>query len=224
MEDTDGIELTWGNHKAIIEILKKIGKREGFGAVLADGSKKASERIGKGSERFVVHCCKQEPGMHDPRVSPGYLGDHICDSAPGRHTSGIKEGDVSIRTVDNFGLCKFHLIIVPKLDLAKMLKTVTGWDTDFNEVQRAGLRSAHLRQAFTSREGITPKDTQFQDCKRPVGDPPIKSGPVIGVVLDQDEYQKKVFEKMEWDFKTGKPLKTSLDRVGLERVAKALWQ
>lgn len=222
-EEAGGIELTWGNHEAILEILDKIGKREGFGAVLADGSKKASERIGRGSERFVVHCCRQEPGMHDPRVSLGYLGDHICDSAPGRHTSGIKEGDVSIRTVDNFGLCKFHLIIAPNLDLAEMLKTITGWDTDIDEVQQAGLRSAHLRQAFTSREGITPKDMLFQDCKRPVGDPPIESGPVGGVVLNQDEYQKKVFERMEWDLESGKPLKRSLNRVGLERVAKALW-
>lgn len=111
----------------------------------------------------------------------------------------------------------------PELDFAEMLHSVTGWDTDIDEVQRAGLRSAHLRQAFTSREGITPKDTQLQDCKRPVGDPPAESGPKAGVVLDQDAYQRKVFKNMEWDLETGKPLKESLIRVGLEEVARSLW-
>lgn len=222
-EDTGGIELTWGNHKSIIEMLDKMGKREGFGDVLADGSKKASERIGRGSERFAVHVRRQAPGMHDPRISPGYLGDYTCDSAPGRHTSSVKEGDTTFRTLDNLGLCRFHFILDPELDFAEMLHSVTGWDTDIDEVQRAGLRSAHLRQAFTSREGITPKDTQLQDCKRPVGDPPAESGPKTGVVLDQDAYQEKVFKNLEWDLETGKPLKESLIRVDLEEVARSLW-
>ena len=222
-EDTGGIEMTWGNHKSIIEMLDKIGKREGFGDVLADGSKKASERIGRGSEKFVVHCCRQEPGMHDPRVASNYLYPHICDSAPGRHTPGLNEGDISVRIIDNFGLCKFHWILDPEIDWAEMLNSATGWDTDSNEVQLAGLRSAHLRQAFTAREGITPKDTQFQNCKRPVGDPPAESGPTAGIIMDQNEYQKKAFKNLEWDLKTGKPLKESLIRVGLEDVARSLY-
>ena len=51
-EETDGIELTWGNAEAMIAVLEKLARREGFGAILADGAEKAAERIGKGSENM----------------------------------------------------------------------------------------------------------------------------------------------------------------------------
>ncbi|MBI1293749.1 aldehyde ferredoxin oxidoreductase [bacterium] len=66
-EDTDGIDLTWGNADAVIAMIHKIGKREGFGNVLADGVKRAAEKIGKGSERFALHVKGQELPMHEPR-------------------------------------------------------------------------------------------------------------------------------------------------------------
>ena len=85
-EDTDGLELTWGNSTAIIALLKKIINREGFGALLADGSRKAAERIGKGSEKFAVHAGGQEPGMHDGRYDPLMGVAYMADPTPGRHT------------------------------------------------------------------------------------------------------------------------------------------
>lgn len=66
--DTDGLELTWGDHTAILELLQRMGNREGFGAVLADGSKKAAEQIGKGSEKFCMEVKGLETPMHDPRA------------------------------------------------------------------------------------------------------------------------------------------------------------
>jgi aldehyde:ferredoxin oxidoreductase len=54
-KDTGGIELTWGNHKAMVEMTEKMGRREGFGDLLADGVKVAAERIGKGAERYAIH-------------------------------------------------------------------------------------------------------------------------------------------------------------------------
>jgi len=47
--DTDGLELRWGNSEAIVAMVEKLARREGFGAVLADGVRKAAERIGQGS-------------------------------------------------------------------------------------------------------------------------------------------------------------------------------
>ena len=87
-KDTDGIELTWGNAAGMLALLEKMAKREGFGAVLADGTKKASEKIGRGSEEWAIHVGGQEPGMHDPRVWPGRGLAYICDPTPGRHTAG----------------------------------------------------------------------------------------------------------------------------------------
>ena len=83
--DTEGIELTWGNAPAIIALLEKIVMRSGFGDVLADGVKRAAERIGKGTDAFAMHIHSQEPGMHDPRFSP-YRGlGYISSATPGRH-------------------------------------------------------------------------------------------------------------------------------------------
>lgn len=84
--DTDGLELRWGNAPALVALTEKIIKREGLGDLLADGVKKAAERIGKGSERFAVHCGGMEAPMHDPKFDPGYGISYSCEPTPGRHT------------------------------------------------------------------------------------------------------------------------------------------
>ena len=65
-EDTDGLELTWGNAEAIVELTKMMGERRGIGDVLADGVKVAAEKLGEGSEAFAMHIGGQELPMHDP--------------------------------------------------------------------------------------------------------------------------------------------------------------
>jgi Aldehyde:ferredoxin oxidoreductase len=65
--DTDGIELTWGNIEAALKMVKKIGLREGIGNILAEGSAKAAQKIGKGSEEYVVAVKGLELPAHDPR-------------------------------------------------------------------------------------------------------------------------------------------------------------
>lgn len=66
-EDTGGIELTFGNEKAIVELIEKIGKREGIGDLLAEGTKRAAAKIGRGAEHFALHVKGQELPMHEPR-------------------------------------------------------------------------------------------------------------------------------------------------------------
>ena len=65
--DTDGIELTWGNIEAALKMVEKIAKREGIGNVLAEGSAKAAQKIGKGAEEYVVAVKGLELPAHDPR-------------------------------------------------------------------------------------------------------------------------------------------------------------
>jgi aldehyde:ferredoxin oxidoreductase len=86
--DTDGIELTWGNSKAIIEMLKKICTREGIGDILAEGAMRASAEIGKGSEKFAMHVGGEMVPMHDPRCTPGWGATYVSDPAPARHVRG----------------------------------------------------------------------------------------------------------------------------------------
>jgi len=84
--DTGGLELRWGDGKAIEALLGLMARREGFGDVLADGVRKAAERIGRGAERFAIHAGGQEPGMHDARLDPMMGVSFSADPTPGRHT------------------------------------------------------------------------------------------------------------------------------------------
>ncbi len=94
-DDTDGLELTWGNSTAIIELVKKMINREGFGDLLADGCKKASEKIGKGSEKYAITSMGQELGMHSPKVFRTLGASFAFDPTPGRHTTATLDMYVS---------------------------------------------------------------------------------------------------------------------------------
>ena len=67
-EDTDGLKLEWGNAKLLLQLVDMIAHREGFGDVLADGAVRASHRIGRGSEQYVLAVKGQEYPMHEPRI------------------------------------------------------------------------------------------------------------------------------------------------------------
>jgi aldehyde:ferredoxin oxidoreductase len=84
--ETDGIDLTWGNAEAMLAMLDKMIAREGLGDVLADGVKRAAEKIGKNSEQYAMHSGGQEVGYHDPRNDPGFATAYQCEPTPGRHT------------------------------------------------------------------------------------------------------------------------------------------
>lgn len=66
--DLDGIRLTWGNADAMVALLHKIGKREGVGDLLADGTKPAAERLGRDLTDMLVEVKGVEVPMHDPRA------------------------------------------------------------------------------------------------------------------------------------------------------------
>jgi len=87
-EDTGGLELTWGNTEAIVALIKKMINREGIGDLLADGTKIAATKIGKGSIEFAIQAGGQEPAMHDGRNDPGFNVHYSLEPTPGRHTLG----------------------------------------------------------------------------------------------------------------------------------------
>ena len=89
-EDTGGLELTWGNTPAIIALIEKMVRREGIGDILADGSKAAARRIGKGAGRYAMHAGGQELPMHDGRNDPGFSLHYSVEATPGRHTLGAQ--------------------------------------------------------------------------------------------------------------------------------------
>ena len=97
-EDTDGLELTFGNAQALVEMVERIALRKGLGDILAEGAKRASERIGKGSSEYAIHVKGEELPMHDPRYRQG-MGLHYTVNASGPdHCSGIMD-DLAIKKI-----------------------------------------------------------------------------------------------------------------------------
>lgn len=70
-EDTGGVKLEFGSPDGAIEMMSKIAKREGFGDVLAEGSRIAAQKIGHGTEDLTAEIKGLEVPMHDPRASHG---------------------------------------------------------------------------------------------------------------------------------------------------------
>jgi aldehyde:ferredoxin oxidoreductase len=85
-EITGGLELKFGDVKLIVDLIHKIARREGIGDLLAEGTKRVSEKLGQGSEHFAMHVKGLELPAYDPRAAKitglGYVtanrgGDHI---------------------------------------------------------------------------------------------------------------------------------------------------
>ena len=83
-EDTDGLELTWGNADAMIKMAQKLAYREGIGDLLADGVKEASRKLGKGSEEFAIHM-KGQDSADAYRVFKGWGFGVSTSPVAGRH-------------------------------------------------------------------------------------------------------------------------------------------
>ncbi len=93
LTDTDGLEISFGNTDVMIELIHRIGKREGkVGDLLAEGSKVVSEKLGQGSEKFAMHVKGLELPAYDSRAAKitgvGFAtanrgGDHITSFIEG---------------------------------------------------------------------------------------------------------------------------------------------
>jgi len=247
-EDTDGLELTWGNHEAIIKLTEKIAKREGFGEVLADGVKKAAERIGGGAEEYAIHVQGQELPMHHPKKTPGYATTYKIDSTPGRHTQGgtanvegfppegmeLPENDSYngkgeihkkmsnfIHAVNCAGLCLFGITCIDVNSIPEFIRSVVGWECTMDELIEIGERIANIRHAFNLREGLNP--LEFKIPKRVISQSQ-QFADVVGGEIDVDVQVNDYLKAMEWDTETGKPSKQRLIQLGLVDIADDFWK
>jgi aldehyde:ferredoxin oxidoreductase len=67
-KDTGGINFSWGNKETIIDMINKIAKKEGFGALLAEGVMRAAEKIGKGAKEYAMHVKGSDISAQDGRA------------------------------------------------------------------------------------------------------------------------------------------------------------
>lgn len=86
--DTGGLELNFGNHQAMVALLRQMAFREGLGALLADGVKIAAEKIGKGSEKYALHIKGLELPGYDVRGAKGHGLAYATSYTGGDHNRG----------------------------------------------------------------------------------------------------------------------------------------
>jgi len=228
-DDTDGIELTWGNHQALVAMTEKMAKREGLGDILADGVKIAAEKIGNGAEQYAIHIGGQELGMHDPKFIPPFLKDNPppdaarfkMDATPGRHTQGFGPPGFNNHLNNIMGLCLFGFLAGWTSDIhAKSMKLVTGQDRQLYEWFPVAERAINLRQAINIREGVNPINWPVHP--RIIGDPPQTEGPLTGISAPIEDQINTNLDALGWD-RNAKPTKEKLLSLGLDDVAKDLW-
>lgn len=90
-EDTEGLELRFGNAEAMLATVKQIGQRKGFGDLLAQGSMRAAADIGKGTQKYAIHIKGVELPMHEPRFKPGMGLSYSVNAAGPDHNIGIHD-------------------------------------------------------------------------------------------------------------------------------------
>jgi aldehyde:ferredoxin oxidoreductase len=84
-QDTGGIPLRWGDHETVIRLLNMIVRREGFGNLLAEGAWRASKKIGRGTEEYVMHTKGLTHPAADPRGKISYGLGYAVASRGGDH-------------------------------------------------------------------------------------------------------------------------------------------
>ncbi|MFH0846970.1 MAG: aldehyde ferredoxin oxidoreductase family protein [Chloroflexota bacterium] len=89
--DTGGIDLKFGNVQAMLKAIELIARREGIGDILADGTRMASQKIGKGSAKFAMHGKGLEVPMHDPRPKRGLGIGYVVNPQGADHCMNLHD-------------------------------------------------------------------------------------------------------------------------------------
>jgi len=66
-----GFKVSWGDEQGITRVLESIARKKGIGKLLAEGVKRAAEKVGHDAENFAIHVKGMEVAMHDPRGKKG---------------------------------------------------------------------------------------------------------------------------------------------------------
>jgi len=131
-EDTDGVELRFGNAKAMLQVLETIVKRKDLGKVLGEGVKRAAENLGRGSQRYALHVKGLEVPMHEPRLKKGLgvgyaVGPTGADHCHNLHDTLFTSDGTQMRELKALGL----LTPLPAADLSpakiRLLVYASNW-------------------------------------------------------------------------------------------------
>jgi aldehyde:ferredoxin oxidoreductase len=245
--DTDGLELTYGNHSAMIALVKKIANREGFGNILAEGVMRAAAKIGKGAEDYAIHIKGLEPPGYEPRGAKCMGFNYATSNIGASHGYGYSLQEIFglpvPRAVDRFAEEENADIVVFNQNFGatgevgvacvfargwwapglfeKLLVAATGIQeiADPNYFRRVGDRIVNLERAFNVRDGFNRKDDTFP--KRMLTEPlNTRGAPGDGqMIRNLDKFLDRYYEIRGWT-PNGVPSPQKLDELGLSYVVK----
>ena len=175
--------LRFGDPDAVLRALDEIGAREGLGDLLADGTRRAAQRVGGGSDAFALHVKGLELPGYEPRTMQAMaLGLAVNSRGADHNRSGAYEADLSgdhdrlagglghvaaavetedrAAVMDSLILCKFlrGVFTEPFGEWAALLSAVTGWDTTGAELRLTARRIVLAKRVYNLREGWRPED------------------------------------------------------------------
>jgi len=175
--------LRFGDGDALLRAVGEIGARDGLGDLLAEGSRRAAEQVGQGSQAFAPHVKGMEMPGYEPRTLHAMaLGLAVNARGADHNRSGAYEADLSgdldrldggqahvtaavetedrAAVMDSLILCKFlrGVFTDPFTEWAGLLSAVTGWEVDAPELRRTGRRIVLAKRVFNLREGWQPAD------------------------------------------------------------------
>ena len=207
-EDTGGIDLKFGNAEAMVQVIELMGKGEGIGATLQNGSWAAAKKFGKGSEKFSMTVKGMEMPAYDPRgakghglayatsnrggchvraymISPEILGvpeqlDRFSGAEDTKKIDMLKTFQDLTSVVDSITVCLFVTFGIGAPEFVKLLKPCTGWDWTVDNLLEIGDRIWTLERAFNAREGFGRKDDTLPE--RLLASP-MPEGPAKGHVV-----------------------------------------
>lgn len=237
-KDTGGLDLQFGNYEAMVEMAEKIALRQDIGDTLAEGVKRAAQKIGKDSQEFAMHIKGVEVTGYDIRglktCALGYAvsrrgADHQRHGAYGPDLSGevdrfkvgkgrgklVIEGEDVYCIFDSLILCKFNRRLWDYDRMARIYREVTGIPMTGKEIHRAGERISNLGRLYNIREGLTRKDDHLPPR---VMNLPIPSGVAEGSFVSQKELDfllDDYYAARGWT-KQGIPTEEKLKELGLE--------
>jgi aldehyde:ferredoxin oxidoreductase len=238
-EDLDGIEMKWGDDDAIMAMLEKIARREGFGNILAEGVMRASQKVGGEAAKLAIYSMKgNTPRTHDHRVMWYELFDTCVSNlgtleagtmpplkllglSPAYDTFHPETVSTVVATVkggmvleDSVVSCRFKTGTQVDL-LAEAVNAATGWDMDIQKAMAVGRRAVNIARVFNLRHGIA------ASLDRPslrYGSSPLDGGAAgRGIMQHFDAMLANYYGLMGWSAH-GVPLPATLRELDLEDI------
>jgi len=230
-----GRSLNFGDPDAMVEMVKAIGYREGFGDILAEGSYRVAERYGH--PEYSMSVKKQEFPAYDARGAQGMGLEYATSNRGACHVRGYmispeilgspqkldpfeteekagwtKTFQDLTAVVDSSGICLFNTFAFGAPEILEYLKAATGVKMTLEELMKAGERIWNLERLFNLKAGISGKEDRLPD--RLLKDP-MPGGPAKGLVVKLEKMLPEYYELRGWD-KEGVPTKEKLRELGLE--------